>query len=79
MRITVCNFSVPKTGLSAMGDRLLYAIPLEAPQEDIDREKSCLSDNTDRRYIINEDVSDSMSCYREKVMSTDATIRGKIL
>ena len=43
--ITVWNFRVPKTGMSTMGDKLLYARPLEVSGEEPVSEKSFLSDD----------------------------------
>ena len=38
------NFALPKTGLSSMRDRLLYACPSGVSQEDLDRQKSSITE-----------------------------------
>ena len=58
---TVCDFRIPETCLPSMGDRLLYAFPSGAPQGDLDRKKSFLSDKTELYDLINEEFPDSMS------------------
>ena len=52
-----------ETGLSAMGDRLLYAHPSEVSRGEIDRAKPVMSDNTDGSGLINEELSGSMPFY----------------
>ena len=59
-RRPVGEFRVLETGLSSMGDMLLYEFSPDAPHEDLDREKSALSGDTDLRDLINEELPDSM-------------------
>ena len=54
------RFLYPQTGLSPMGDRLLYAFHAGAHQEDLDRGESFLSDEAKLSDPINEDLPDSM-------------------
>ena len=49
-----------------MAEQLLYALPLDAPQEDLYRNKSCLSGDFEASELINEEMSGSMSFYYEK-------------
>ena len=47
LRITVCHSRIPKTGLSSMGDRLLYEFPSGLHREDLDTKRPFLSDDAD--------------------------------
>ena len=65
--ITVGDFYGVETGMAATGYRPMYAFPLEAPQGDLDRKKSPLSDDIEAYGLINEELPDAMSSYYEKV------------
>ena len=69
------RFSVPETCLASMGDVLLYAHPLGDPRDDVDRQKSRLSDTTDCDDLVNEELPDSMAFYYGNVIYTDEMIR----
>ena len=55
----ILQFSRPQTGLSAMGDRLLYALPSEVSGEGSARRKSFTPDDTKLSDLINEELPDS--------------------
>ena len=58
------QFGAPKTGMSSMSDRPLYALPLEAHRVDLDRKKSPLLGDLELAALINEEFSGPMSfCY----------------
>ena len=66
--------------MSPTGGRLLYAFTLEAPDGDLDRKKSSLSEEeTDLSELSNEELSDSLSLYYENVRYTGESIWGEII
>ena len=50
-----------------MKDRILYALPLQAPHGDLDRKKSSTPDDIEVSELLNDGLSDSVSFYYEKV------------
>ena len=75
--ITACDFCIPKTGFSSMGESLLYAVPLEASRVDLDRKKPCLSGETELYDLINEEFPDSMSFLRTRWLCLKAQEFGR--
>ena len=48
-----CNCCVLETGMSAMGDKLMYAFPSEVSESDLVIKKSSLSGDTESHGLIN--------------------------